>query len=130
LYQTPRTCSASCGGGIATQNVTCKAMGYGEDGCTFSEARGADLSCNAFDCELYVWNVGMWSACSATCDGMLLYKAARSVPQSTDLDCDGLVYSYAVPWRPPPQSVFFFFFKFINFVLGFYLCAEQSKELC
>ncbi len=79
LYQTPRTCSASCGGGIATQNVTCKAMGYGEDGCSFSEASGADLPCNAFDCELYVWNVGMWSGCSATCDGMLLFTAVAQV---------------------------------------------------
>lgn len=91
------SCSADCGGGVQTREVSCfspiTGFAVAEDQCTGSESPDDERSCNTQACTQYNWRAGDFSACSQVCSGGTRTRTVKCMEEisntevSTD-NCD------------------------------------------
>jgi len=73
-YSPYGSCSAQCGGGLASRTAICRAgdsFGAPDVASCNATVQPAPLTqaCNPSTCSLHVWTVGSWGPCDATCGG-------------------------------------------------------------
>jgi hypothetical protein len=69
-----QACSALCGGGISSADITCnkpqqRGVDATETACKDLDRPDVERRCNTSPCETYTWKVSAWAACSAPCGG-------------------------------------------------------------